>query len=315
MRALDLGDGVHAVEFTTENGDGAACFILTGEAPVLLDAGLSKTPERRIATALAGLGLKPDDLAGVFLSHAHHDHMNGARHCQTKWGLEVAGLGTARGRFETPAARWPEFAAGIELARPEFREGIGAVSPGTCKINREMLANERIRLGDHEWRVLVLPGHCRSLVGFFEERTGVLIAFDALQIEGNGQGIPIIEDFDAYVGSLRTISDIRPSKLICSHPFKPFGRLVLSGEDVDAALTAALHATDKLAKTFQDATKATHPASYQAFCTALNAPADDPLTGLTWSSLAERLPEAASQPEKEIKSRNQAIKIPTGGNL
>ena len=65
------------------SGSSGNCgLIRQGETCVLLDAGISL---RRIRAALASLGLKPEELAGVLITHEHSDHISGipmlTKHC------------------------------------------------------------------------------------------------------------------------------------------------------------------------------------------------------------------------------------------
>jgi phosphoribosyl 1,2-cyclic phosphodiesterase len=53
---------------------GNASLIRAGDTAILIDAGISC---RRIEQGLAGCGLTPEDLSGVFLTHEHSDHIAG----------------------------------------------------------------------------------------------------------------------------------------------------------------------------------------------------------------------------------------------
>src|SRR5438105_3679308 len=53
-----------------------AGYLIEGPAPVLIETG-SQTSVPALLEALAGLGLGPDDLAGVAVTHIHLDHAGG----------------------------------------------------------------------------------------------------------------------------------------------------------------------------------------------------------------------------------------------
>ena len=53
---------------------GNAALLSRGETHLLIDMGISC---RRICKALEGLGLTPDQLAGVLITHEHTDHISG----------------------------------------------------------------------------------------------------------------------------------------------------------------------------------------------------------------------------------------------
>ena len=53
---------------------GNAALVSFGRTHILLDAGISA---RRITTALKALGVPPQELSAIFITHEHHDHISG----------------------------------------------------------------------------------------------------------------------------------------------------------------------------------------------------------------------------------------------
>lgn len=83
------------MEFYTlaSSSSGNAALVRGGGTTLLLDAGVSA---RRIAQALAQLGLTPDGLDGVLVTHEHSDHVGGIATLTKKYDLPVyASRGTA----------------------------------------------------------------------------------------------------------------------------------------------------------------------------------------------------------------------------
>ena len=62
--------------FTTlaSGSSGNAALVSCGRTHILLDAGISA---RRITTGLRSLGVAPEELSAVLVTHEHHDHING----------------------------------------------------------------------------------------------------------------------------------------------------------------------------------------------------------------------------------------------
>ena len=99
---------------------GNSILITAGSTHVLVDCGISC---RRIGEGLKGLGLSPADLAAVFITHEHSDH--------------IAGLCTLTKRFALPVYTSPGTA--LELRRR-------MVFP--MDILREVSPGERVKIGD-----------------------------------------------------------------------------------------------------------------------------------------------------------------------
>ena len=84
------------MEFYTlaSSSSGNAALARHGDTAVLIDAGISA---RRITLSLAQLGLAPDALRAVLITHAHSDHVSGLAALSKKYAVPVfASRGTAR---------------------------------------------------------------------------------------------------------------------------------------------------------------------------------------------------------------------------
>ena len=83
------------MEFYTlaSSSSGNAALIRSGKTAILLDAGLSA---RRVAQSLALLGMTPDQLNAVLITHEHSDHVSGVATLTKKYAVPVyASRGTA----------------------------------------------------------------------------------------------------------------------------------------------------------------------------------------------------------------------------
>ena len=77
---------------------GNAIYVGDGESGVLVDAGVSCT---RIVAELGKIGVKPDSLKGLLITHEHADHIAGAGILSRKFDLPIfATEGTWRGMEE-----------------------------------------------------------------------------------------------------------------------------------------------------------------------------------------------------------------------
>ncbi len=94
MRFASLGSGSR----------GNALIVEAGPTRLLLDCGFGP---RETASKLGRLGLSPEDLSGVLVTHEHSDHVAGAfklasRHNLTVWMTHGTFAASPRGRSEIP---------------------------------------------------------------------------------------------------------------------------------------------------------------------------------------------------------------------
>lgn len=83
------------MEFYTlaSSSSGNAALVRGGGTAILIDAGISA---RRIAQSLTLLGMTPDELDAVLVTHEHSDHVNGIATLTKKYAVPVfASRGTA----------------------------------------------------------------------------------------------------------------------------------------------------------------------------------------------------------------------------
>ena len=74
---------------------GNAIYVASKTTRILIDAGLSA---RQVALRLAELGVEPEQMNGICISHEHGDHINGLRVLQKRHGISVyANAGTLNG--------------------------------------------------------------------------------------------------------------------------------------------------------------------------------------------------------------------------
>lgn len=125
---------------TLASGSSGNCTLLShGGSHVLVDAGISC---RKITTRLAQLGLAPDDLQGILITHTHSDHIS---------GLNVLLKGRNLPVYATPAA-------GRELVRRVPNLDAGQL--------HSLLPGERLSLGALTVRSFATPHDAPGSAGY-----------------------------------------------------------------------------------------------------------------------------------------------------
>lgn len=222
MSAMPLGADVHLLDTQMGGYDGiTAAYLIRSSRPALVETGAARSADRVVAE-LAGLGIGPDELATIVVTHIHLDHAGG-----------VGDLAAAFPRAEVVvhergARHLVEPARLLASARQVYGDVLDSLFGELLSTPRERVRalgdTGTIDLGDgRRLTSTYSPGHASHHVGLLDSQTGDLYVGDAA-------GIYIAEadlvrpatpppDFDLplALGSLQTFRELAPTRLLFSH--------------------------------------------------------------------------------------------------
>ena len=208
--AVTGAPGVYVVDHELFGRSGAlASFVVDADRPALVDAGGANTSEQ-VTAAMTSLGVDPEAVAYIVVTHLHLDHAGGAghlaRHCPN---AEVV-VHERGAEYLTDADRLDRLmrsvskAQGIEdpFGQPEL------VPEGRV---RTVSGGETLDLGDRSLDIYDAPGHAPHHFVCFDEDDGTLYAADACGEHLDGHPIPSTPppSFD-LADSLETLDRLRP---------------------------------------------------------------------------------------------------------
>ncbi len=183
--------------------------------PTLVDAGL---PGQRdaIAAALAEAGVRVQDLKRIVVTHQDIDHV-GSLH-----GLvQASGARVLAHEIEAPfidGSQQPRFAAPEMLAqRPELRAVVERFRP--TPVDELLRDGARLDVAGGV-RVIFTPGHTVGHICLHLERSGTLVAGDALTAsEGRllGPNPAATADLPTAAGSVRRLAELDVRAIVCYH--------------------------------------------------------------------------------------------------
>ena len=100
-----------------------------------------------------------------------------------------------------------------------------------------------VELGDRTYRVVHAPGHRPGSICVYDAKNCTLITGDSVC----GDRTDLIRmDKDIYISSLKKLLDLDTRLLIMSHPFKPLGKSILSGNEPEEMVRESTAIAEKL---------------------------------------------------------------------
>lgn len=247
---FEVADGITAIDtFMGGRARYTAGYLLHADELTLVETGPGTSVEA-VTRALTGLGVAPDGLAHVVLTHIHLDHAGGA--------------GGLAGRFPR-ASVWVHERGAPHLVDPtrlvasaarvwgeaEMAELFGPMQPIEAGRVRSLGDGDVLDLGDRRLDVLDTPGHASHHAALVDSRTGAVFTGDALGI--HVPDLPVLRpatpppefDLERYVASIERIRERARSVLLFAH----FGPL----PDVDATCDLAIRRVREWTRVVGDA--------------------------------------------------------------
>jgi glyoxylase-like metal-dependent hydrolase (beta-lactamase superfamily II) len=249
-----IADGITAIDtFMGGRARYTAAYLLEATETALVETGPGTSVEP-VTAALRTLGVAPDELAHIVLTHIHLDH--------------AGGVGQLAERFPH-ATVWVHHRGAPHLIDPtrlvastarvwgetEMRELFGPTAPVATDRVRPLEDTDIIALGDRNLFVLDTPGHASHHVALVDSRTGAVFTGDALGI--HVPDLPVLRpatpppefNLERYVASIERIRDAARSILLFAH----FGPL----PEVDATCELAIRRVRDWAGVVEDALRET----------------------------------------------------------
>jgi glyoxylase-like metal-dependent hydrolase (beta-lactamase superfamily II) len=217
-----LADGV--LEFDTLLGGWSrvtAGYLLDGPRPVLVETG-AQTSVPTLLASLEAIGLGPEDLCGVVVTHIHLDHAGGVGDVAAAFPNATVYVHEKGARHLADPTRLVASAAMVYGDLLDSLYGrLTATPPERLHVLEDL---EEIDLGGGRTLCAVdSPGHAKHHVALHDSASGILFAGDAVGVRLPDIGIlrPATPppDFDLYQArtSLRRFAERSPSGIALAH--------------------------------------------------------------------------------------------------
>jgi glyoxylase-like metal-dependent hydrolase (beta-lactamase superfamily II) len=198
-----------------------AGYLLEGAAPILVETG-SQSSVPALLDSLGSLGLGPEDLAGVIVTHIHLDHAGGVGDVARAFPKATVYVHEKGARHLVDPARLVASAA--QVYGPLLDTLYGRLDPTPAERIHVLADGEEVRISpDRVLTTINSPGHAKHHLAVHDSLSGVLFAGDAVGVRLPDAGVlrpstpPPDFDLDLALGSLQRFVQRRPSGLALAH--------------------------------------------------------------------------------------------------
>ncbi len=198
-----------------------AGYLIEGENPVLVETG-SQSSVPVLLAQLASLGLGPEDLAGVVVTHIHLDHAGGVGDVARAFPRATVYVHEKGARHLADPTKLVDSAA--RVYGPLLDSLYGRLDPTPAERIHVLEDGEAIPISPSRSLIAVdSPGHAKHHVALHDSLSGVLFAGDAVGVKLPDAGVlrpstpPPDFDLTLALHSLRRFAERRPTGLALAH--------------------------------------------------------------------------------------------------
>ncbi|HEV8571554.1 MAG TPA: MBL fold metallo-hydrolase [Actinomycetota bacterium] len=198
-----------------------AAYLMEGPQPLLIETG-SQTSAGTLVEELKALGIGPDDLAGVAVSHIHLDHAGGVGDVAKAFPQATVYVHEKGARHLADPTRLVDSAARVYGALLDSL--YGRLDPTPPDRIHVLADGEAVRVGPGRALTTIhSPGHAKHHLALHDPETGIIFVGDAAGVRLPDAGVlrpampPPDFDLDLALSSLRKFAERSPSSLALAH--------------------------------------------------------------------------------------------------
>lgn len=220
-------------------------YLSLGTDAMIIEGGIGAVYPL-VVDQISELGVQPDRIKYVALTHSHADHIGAVPYLKKLWPhlKIIAGQNAALALDNEPVIKTSiemnNVLTKILLSKREITEPPPDIEDHKFKIDRIVKENDIINLGGGiSWRAIETPGHSSCHTSYFEEKEKILSIGDATGFYSPGKDLfwpNYFESLELYCRSIRKLQAQPAVKGMLSHNY-------IVESEVKGFLENALNAT------------------------------------------------------------------------
>ena len=205
-------------------------YLSVGDTVMIIEGGTGATFSI-IVEQIKELGIDPERIQYLALTHTHSDHIGSIPHLKRLWPhLKIIGspaAGKALRKLSENNGMLQEFLASdasitkIMLSKGAISEAPPELENYAFKPDKLVEEGDCIDLGSGvKWIAYNTPGHSPCHISFYNERDGILVVGDATGFYLPERGIfwpNYFESLDSYCNSIRKLANLQARRFALSH--------------------------------------------------------------------------------------------------
>ena len=176
-------------------------YLITGKQICLIDSGVVSS-EDVIFDYMEKIGLNPEDISLMILTHSHPDHIGSAKSIKEKSGCKVLA--------HLNEKSWIEDVDLQEKERPV--PNFHSLVEGSVEVDEILEDGNVLNLGeDISLKITHTPGHSKGSISLLIPEEEVLFTGDVIPIKGD---LPIYDDAVESIHSIEKLKEIKEIKML-----------------------------------------------------------------------------------------------------
>ena len=230
---MEIVKNIHLIENPHRNYFVTSCLIV-GDSLALIDAGKEESPEGSIYPYIRKLGRDPSEISLLILTHAHWDHCAGAATIKSDTDCKVGIHGLGKPYLEDPTLIVKQLTERFPSQDNSHMSSFNAIKADIAYNDGDI-----IDLGEKKLEIIHIPGHSAGSVSIVDNELGIYICGDSMQGGGTSQPL-IFYNATQYIASVKRLLKMPIRIMVNGHPFRPYNKGVLRGDECSNHLQACL---------------------------------------------------------------------------